>query len=289
MGLKLPDFSTPATDDLCRDIARKSNGVCFLGFSRGKDSLCAWLQCLKFFHTVIPVHCASYPCLKHSTETLDYYEKAMSADPVKPVHILRMVGEELQMCLRRGMYQTADDLEEMEELDGDDYSKLDVIEELRYHFNLPKAWCAFGIAMSDSIDRRIYITKTKGRNASNQSFYPCYDWPRAEIIKAVRESGVRLSGEYRHTSRSLGGVPSDVCNRISKEHYPEDWNRIQAIYPLCWAKTIRERYLDRAFERRKALGIVDDDSDEDAEAEEAAADAMPEFGIGGADEGESEA
>ena len=289
MALKLPTFTTPASEELCKEIARKSNGTIFLGFSRGKDSLCAWLQCKKYFHTIIPVHCASYPGLKHTEAALKYYEKAMTDDPIrKPVHILRMVGEELQMALRRGMYQTAEDLEEIEELDGEDYSKLDVLEELRYVFNLPRAWCAFGISMSDSIDRRIYIKKTGGKNEDHKSFYPCLDWPRAEILRAVRESGVKLSGEYRWASRTLGGVPSATCNRIYKAHYPEDWERIQAMYPLCWAKTLREKYLDLAFERRKAMGIVADDSDEDAEAEESAADLMPEMGIDGVRDGDEE-
>lgn len=275
MAVNLPSFKTEETDSLCREIARKSGGVIFCGLSRGKDSLCAYLFLRRYFKkaNIIPFHCASYPGLKHVKETLDYYESVLDT------RILRLVGEELPMALPRMMYQTPDDIEELESLDTPNFSKLDILEYLRYEFNLPRAWCAFGIAASDSIDRRIYCNKIKGRNPSNMTFYPCWDWPRAEILKAVRESGVRLSGEYRWSSRTLGGIPSATCNRIYKEHYPEDWNRILAMYPLAEAKTLRELYLDRAFERRKALGIVPDETEADVAEEESAADMMPEMGM----------
>lgn len=267
--MTLPTYTTPATDQLCKEIAKKSKGVCFLGFSRGKDSLAAWLQLKRYFKEVIPFHCASYPGLKHVKQTLDYYERVMG-DP-----IIRLVGEEVPMSLARMMYQTLDDFEECEALETPDFSKLDIVEELRYTYNLPRAWCAFGINMNDSIDRRIYCQKVGGKNPQNLTFYPTYDWETKELRKAIRESGVKLSGEYKWTSRTLGGVPSATCNKVYMQHYPEDWERIQAIYPLALAKTLREKYLDTAFERRKAMGIVSDESAEDIEMEESAADAMP--------------
>ena len=249
------------THQLNLEIAKKSHGVCFLMFSRGKDSLAAWLNLKRYFTRIIPVHCASYPGLKHVKDALDYYERMMETK------IIRLVGEELAMALPRAMYQTWDDIEELEELDTPDFSKLDIIEQLRHDFNLPRAWCAVGLSMNDSIDRRIYIQKTGGKNKSNLTWYPNADWPRAEIIRAVRESGVKLSGEYRWACRTLGGVPSATVNRILREHYPEDWDRVQAMYPLAWAKTLREKYLDLAWERRKADGIVEDETAEEVEVE----------------------
>lgn len=267
----LPDFKTDATDALCREIAKKSKGVCFLGFSRGKDSLYSWLFLLRYFKTVIPFHCASFPCLKHVKDTLDYYERQFGQK------ILRLVGMELPSALPRMFYQTADDMDELEKLDTPNFSMLDIVDHLRYEMNLPKAWCAFGIMANDSIDRRIYCNKVQGKNPQNLSFYPCWDHPRAEVLKGLRASGLKLSGEYRWTSRTLGGVPSATCNAIYKRRYPEDWRRILAMYPLAEAKTLRERYLDRIWERRKADGIVHDDSAEAIAEEESAADAMPEF------------
>ena len=70
----LPTFNTDVTDALCKEIANKSKGVCFLGFSHGKDSVLAFLQLSRYFKRIIPFHCASVPHLKFVDAILDYYE-----------------------------------------------------------------------------------------------------------------------------------------------------------------------------------------------------------------------
>lgn len=274
--VKLPDYDTPETKALCQEIAKKSNGTCFLLFSRGKDSLCAWLQLKKYFRRIIPIHCASIPGLKHVNTILDYYEDAL-CDPDKNERILRMVGEEVPLGLVRKMYQRWEDVEALSELETEDFSKLDILEYLRYKMNLPKCWCAVGMSVSDSIDRRIYIKKTGGKNPNNLTFYPCGFWERPEILRAVRECGLKLSDEYRWGNRTLGGVPSMTVGKVLREHYPEDYERYLAIWPLAQAKEIREAFLDRIWAQRKADGIVS--SDDDSGEFDDGSDVMPGFGM----------
>ena len=249
----LPDFTTPETDALCRDIAKRSHGVAFIGISRGKDSLCAWLNLRRYFSRIIPFHCASIPNMKFVTKTLDYYEYEFQT------HILRLMGEDLPMALSRHIYQ--DDILECdyidENLDCDDYSKLDILDYLRYKYNLPKAWCAFGISANDSIDRLIYCRKTGGKSEDHRTFYPCWNWPKAELLRAIRESGLKLSSEYKYVKRSMGGVPSATYNKVLMEHYPEDWKTLLKWYPLAEVKNYREAMLDREAARRKEKEIVD--------------------------------
>lgn len=244
-----PTFTTEATDELCKEVAKKSKGVCFLGFSRGKDSLCAWLSLTRYFHRIIPFHCASWPRIGYVKRILDYYQYEMGT------RILRMNGEDYPMALVRMMYQPYRDCQDIEGWELDDYSKLDVLEYLRHKFGLPNAWCAFGISANDSIDRRIYCKNTGGKNPQNKTFYPCWDWPRAEIIKTVKESGLMLSSEYRYVNRTMGNVPGIVTNEILKNHYPKDWERFLCLYPLAEAKTVRERILDREWAAAKRAKI----------------------------------
>ena len=244
-----PTFTTAATDELCNEVAKKSKGVCFLGFSRGKDSLCSWLSLTRYFKRIIPFHCASWPGMDYVKKTLDYYQYEMNT------RILRMNGEDYPMALVRMMYQPYKDCQDIEEWELDDYSKLDVLEYLRHKFGLPNAWCAFGISASDSIDRRIYCKNTGGKNPQNKTFYPCWDWPRTEIIKAVKESGLKLTSEYRYVNRTMGNVPGIVTNEILKAHYPKDWERFLCLYPLAEAKTVRERILDREWAAAKKRKI----------------------------------
>jgi len=266
---------TPETDDLNREIAKKSNGVCLLSFSGGKDSVCAWLVLRNYFSRIIPMHFASVPGLKSKERMLRYYEDAFET------HILRMVGEEVSMALPRMMYQLPDEAPALAELETPDWSKLDAYEFVRKTLNLPKAWCAIGISEGDSIDRRIYCKKTGGKNPQNLTFYPHYNFTRAQVILTIRNSGLKLSDEYLWQNRSLGGVPSYTCNKLYQEHYPEDFERWKAVYPLLLAKSYREMMLDAIWERRKAAGIIsDDDEPSPDEAFDDGTDVMAELGMG---------
>ena len=242
----LPTFSTPATDALCKEIAKKSHGVCFLGFSRGKDSLAAWQQCRRYFDRVIPFHAAWIPGLRFAEETLRYYEDEFDT------HILRMMEASLSSDLLQGIYQLREDAPYIGSLGWHRFDKLELLEFLRAKFNLPRAWCAFGINACDSQDRRIQCVQFKGRHETNRSFYPTWDWPHKEIVRVGEEAGLKLSSEYRYTSRTIEGTPSATHTLILKEHYPEDFKLLKAFYPLCEAKVFRERLNERVLDEMKA-------------------------------------
>lgn len=242
--LTLPTFNTPATDALCKEIAKKSKGVCFLMYSRGKDSTCAWLQLRRFFDRIIPFHCATVPSYRFADEYLDYIEGAFGT------RVLRMMGEDLKMALVRHVYQTSPwECDEIDEAfpNVEDFSKLDVLEYLRMKFNLPNAWCAVGISQNDSIDRLIYCRKNGGKNLSNKTFYPCFDWPRDELLNAIWESGLEVAPEYKYVKRSMGGVPSATYNEVMMNHFPEDWETTKKWYPLAEVKNVREAMLDANY------------------------------------------
>lgn len=246
----IPTESTEESEKLCAEIAKKSKGVCFLGYSGGKDSLAAWLYLQKFFQRIIVFHCAPWPKMKSVSDYLDYVEYEMGG-----VHILRMIGEDYPMALYRMMYQPFEDCEDIATWELDDYSKLDVLEFLRYKFALPRAWCAFGISASDSIDRAIYVKKTGGKNPQNRTFYPTGTWTRKQIVDTVRDSGIKLPSSYRYLNRTMGNVPGIVTNEVLKAHYPEDWGRMLDLYPLAEAKTVREQILDREWEASRRASI----------------------------------
>ena len=241
--LVLPRFTTPATDELCREIAKKSHGTIFAFVSRGKDSLCMWLNLLKYFTRIIPVHFATVPGYQFADEYLDYLEGMFNT------RILRMMGEDLKMALVRHIYQ--DSPWECDVIDSvfpdEDFTKLDVLDYLRMKFNLPRAWCAVGISQNDSIDRLIYCRKNGGKNLKNRTFYPCFDWPKEELLNAIGESGLVVSPEYKYTKRSMGGIPSATYNRVMMEHFPQDWELTKKWYPLAEVKNIREEMIDANY------------------------------------------
>lgn len=241
--MNLPLFTTPATDALCKEIAKKSHGTVFCMLSRGKDSLCAMLQLQKYFPRIIPVHFATIPGYRYAGEYLDYLEAVLN------VRILRMVGEDLRMSLVRHIYQESPwECDEIDKaIEDRDYSKIDILEYLRMKFNLPRAWCAVGISQNDSIDRLIYCRKNGGKNLSHKTFYPCFDWPKEELLKAIWDSGIEVAPEYKYSKRSLGGVPGAAYNNILKEHFPLDWKLTKKWYPLAEVKNFREEMIDENY------------------------------------------
>lgn len=242
--IELPTFNTPATDALCKEIARKSKGVCILLCSRGKDSLCAWLQLRRYFRRIVPVHCATVPNYDFAARYLDYLEYHFDT------RILRLMGEDLKMALVRHVYQqTPWECDEIDEEFGEvtDYSKLDVVEYVRMKFNLPNAWCAVGIGQNDSQARMIYCRKYGGRNDAHKTFYPCFDWPKEELLNAIWESGLYVAPEYKYVKRSMGGVPSATYNKVMMEHFPRDWETTKRWYPLAEVKNFREEMIDANY------------------------------------------
>ena len=241
--INLPLFTTPATEALCTEIAKKSHRTVFLLMSHGKDSLCAWLQLRKYVDRIIPIHCGSIPGYRFASEYLDYLEAMFET------RILRMMGEDLKMALVRHVYQESpwecDAIDEAFKVP--DYSKLDILEYLRMKFNLPRAWCAVGISQNDSIDRLIYCRKTGGKNLKNRTFYPCFDWPKEELLNAIWNSGLEVAPEYKYTKRSMGGVPSATYNKVMMEHFPQDWELVKKWYPLAEVKNIREEMIDANY------------------------------------------
>ena len=95
--LNLPRFSTKATDELCAEIAKKSHGTVFLMCSRGKDSLCAWLQLRKYFNRIIPFHCATVPGYQFADEYLDYLEYMFDTRILRKVELHPQVVEYVQL------------------------------------------------------------------------------------------------------------------------------------------------------------------------------------------------
>lgn len=271
--MNLPMYSTEATESLCREIAKKSHGTIFLMMSRGKDSLCAYLQCLKFFNRIICVHFATVPGYRFADEYLDYLEAMLNT------RILRMMGEDLKMALVRHIYQeTPWECDVIDQVFPDaDYTKLDVLEYLRMKFNLPRAWCAVGIGKNDSIDRLIYCRKTGGKNVSNRTFYPCWDWPREELLNAITGAGLVLAPEYKYVKRSMGGIPSATYNKVMMEHFPQDWELTKKWYPLAEVKNVREEMIDA----NRPLWM-----EQEARKRGGRGDELPE--VGGGDEGERE-
>jgi hypothetical protein len=232
---------TEASRRLCEEISSMTGGRCLLGFSRGKDSIAAWLYLRWFFSEVIPFHCSSIPHLSFVDESLDYYEDVFKTK------IIRCLSGEITSAMADLIYQPLEDEDTIDSMELWEYNNHDIINLLQKQYG-HDLWCAFGINITDSIDRRIYVQKNQGRNEERKTFYPCFDWSKKQIMQTVDEAGIKLPGDYRLANRSLAGLPNfrHLCRM--EEVYPQDMEKIELWFPFIRAQLARNE-----FRREKAL------------------------------------
>jgi len=230
-----PLEGTAETRQLCQEISEASGGICFFGFSRGKDSIAAWLFLRRFFKRIIPFHCASVPHLRFVDESLAYYERVFETP------ILRLMDGQVLGAVDDLVWQPPGSEPIIDELELWHYDMHDVVDLLRQRFQLPNAWCAYAISMFDSIYRRCFVGRCGGRFPRRKSFYPCYNWRREQVIEAVKASGIKLPVDYRMGNRSFSGRPT-YHRHLGKieEMFPDDYARIEAMFPMIKAEYVRQ-------------------------------------------------
>lgn len=239
-------IGTEASRRLCKAIAAQSGGVCFLGFSRGKDAIVAWLWLREYFARIIPFHVTMAPGLSFIEESFAYYESRFATK------IERFCDGVLVDSVDRCVYQPIEDVEAIDAMALRKYDNHAIVAALRTKHGLPDAWCAYGINASDSLTRRIYVNKYEGRIERWKSFYPCFDWKRAEILAALEESGIKLPRDYLLYNRSFSGLPEAATIENMRKLMPGDYARLRDCYPLLDAVLARNEFRRRRMPTKPA-------------------------------------
>lgn len=225
------------SERLCRDISDKTNGVCILSFSRGKDSICAWLRLRKYFKRIIPFHCCSVPGLGFVERSLTYFEQTFETPILRYWH---------PHCLRAIANLVWQDPEAEPAIDimslPTDIGPFDIPDLIRQEQDCEDAWCAYGISMFDSISRRAKVVESMGRYPDIRVFYPCFDLKPTDVVKTINEAGIKLPEDYRFARRSFGGVPEYGVIHSLPKYAPEDFESIRTVYPMILAEFARQEF-----------------------------------------------
>ena len=226
----------PESDELCRSIARESNGVCLLSFSRGKDALAAWLNLSRFFTRIIPFTCSAVPHLPFADEYLEYVERIFGT------HVIRIQDGGLYSMIDALRFQWPHDEEWINAADLPQYDAQAIAGFIRMRLGVPRAWTAYGLNASDSIDRMITVRQCHGRYNGTRSFYPNFDWTHTQIMDALRQSNICLSNEYHIASRSFAGSPMPHTLLAVQKRAPAVFKKLEFYYPLLKASLCRTEW-----------------------------------------------
>ncbi len=194
-----------------------------VGFSGGKDSIVTLDLCMRYFENVVPFFMYLAPGLEFQERTLRWYEKHYGCE------IIRMPHFEVSNFMRYGSFREMDPSVPI-------VSVTDMYNYLRVKTGI--TWVAAGERINDSIVRRAMIKNSGSIDRKRARFYPVAYWTKKEVLAYIKQKKLKLPTD----SKGLGFSFKTLEGRelaFVKKHYPEDYAKIEALYPYCGAAVER--------------------------------------------------
>lgn len=218
------DGITPSEQIRTR-LAEEGNPV-LLGFSRGKDSLAAWLAMREAGIEVIPYHLYLVPGLKFVDDSLKFYEDFFQTP------IINLPHPSLYRWLNAFLFQPPERLAIIEAAQFPEPTYEEIAGMLREDLGLPEVWNADGVRAADSPNRRMAMVTHGPLREHLRKVSIVWDWRIADVRGALAHHNVPLPPEYEWFGRSFDGLDYRFLAPI-REHAPDDFRRILDWFPLA--------------------------------------------------------
>lgn len=236
-----PD-GTPLSGDALLAKAREVTGdTVLLSFSRGKDSLAAWLYLRPHFK-MIPYHLDWVPGLSFVDDSIKYYEDYFGT------HIYRLPHPIFYEYLAQYMWQTPEQGVALMRLNLPDYDLADVDNLLCAAYASPTTYTGLGMRAKDNLERRRLLWQqgslaepTKRR----RYFYPVWDWSVEQVASIIKQHGVKLPLDYKYWGRTIAAFDYQFLKPLSV-HFPDDYQRVKEWFPLIDLELFRHERVDHA-------------------------------------------
>lgn len=195
-----------------------------VGFSGGKDSCVTLDLCTRHFTRVVAFFMYQVPGMSFQEKTLRIYEQRYGLE------IIRLPHFETSNFLRYGTYRTPD-------YDVPVVSVRDVYDYLRDKTGI--YWIAAGERIADSIVRRAMIKQTGSIDAKRGRFFPLAYWTKRDVTEYMRVRRLYLGEDSRKFGFSFRDISGATLLTV-KQNWPDDYEKVKKIYPLCEAAVMRE-------------------------------------------------
>lgn len=221
------DGAMPSTK-VRAQLAREGRPV-LLAFSRGKDSLAAWLALRDAGVEVRPFHLYLVPQLEFVDESLAAYERFFDT------RIPQLPHPSLFRWLNALVFQPPERIRILEaaqlpEPDYVDISRMLATE--HYDLDPEVTWTADGVRAADSPNRRTAMKARGPWREQIRKVSPVWDWRIRHVREALARHRCPLPPEYDWFKRSFDGLDLRFLALI-KQHRPRDYQRILAWFPLA--------------------------------------------------------
>lgn len=214
------------SDELCRQMAERNDGICLLRFSCGKDAIASYIQLRRFFKEIIPVFHYMHPDLGFINKSLEYYEGIMGR------HIFRVPNRMLYKHLNSGAFQTKASWAHINKMKLPNFDNDEVNDYIKDDLGLDRSvMTAIGVRAADSLNRWRTVNKYGAVNEKKRTFYPVYDWDIKRLVSEIKESGIKLPIDYKLWGKSFDGQDYRFIKPL-KDHFPEDYEKLKQLFPL---------------------------------------------------------
>lgn len=221
-----PPSRTEPSEALVARMASE-NPTCLISFSRGKDSIAAYLAIRDKFERVVPYFYEVVPGLEFVEDSLAYFEQKMGR------RIIRLPAPGFYRMLNQLLYQPPYTYDLIQWLGVEKHSHDDmqiaVCEDEGLDYET--TYNALGMRAKDSMQRTLYFQKNGPVNYTRKLFYPIWDWDKQRVIDVIRHAGWKLPVDYRYFPASFDGLYTRFLVPI-KRYFPRDWERICNLFPL---------------------------------------------------------
>ena len=204
-----------------------SGQTVLLAFSRGKDSIAAWLALRDAGVNVIPYHLYLIPGLEWVGESLAYYEDWFGTK------IINLPHPSLYRWLANLVFQPPERCRIIEaaQIIVPTYGHVNAM--LREHCQLAAStWVCDGVRAADSPDRRTAIKRYGPVNQGRRTQKVVWDWRKQHVMEAIRAAGIELPRDHAWFGRSFDGLDRRFLEPI-RRYVPEDYARILEWFPLA--------------------------------------------------------
>jgi hypothetical protein len=224
-----------SSEEVVRQVRQEIGPKSILSFSRGKDSIGAYLAIRDHFEEIVPYHLYLVPGLSFVDESLDYYERHVFRRK-----IINLPHPSFFRWLNNYTFLPPGYAQVIRSAKLPNFSYLDVFSWVCRIEGLDpeKMLVASGVRAADSPLRRVAFSKHGAISYSQRQYYPVHDWNKARLLSQIDASGIPLPDDYLLFGRSFDGLDYRFLKPL-KDQRPADYRRILEFFPLAEAEVHR--------------------------------------------------
>jgi phosphoadenosine phosphosulfate reductase len=228
--------------DVARSLRERTDSV-LVSFSRGKDSLALLDLCKRLFKTVACFHMHLVPGLSFVEAGLACARRWWGVEVVSVPHW--WLSHAFRQGTLRPISRTVPRI-----------SVRDVQAAMRERFGIE--WVVSGERACDSLQRRGMMTRqrpTPGIDDKARVAYPLAWWTSRRLWSYIKAARIPLPPDYGIFGRSFSCNLSPRILAAMLDHYPEDFERVERVFPFARSAVVRWRIGQEAAQAAEQAGL----------------------------------